>query len=199
MPGFDPSQYGPTLAEFLLEPPRNPLDAGTPNPALKPHLKALTVKTAFAHAPLKDADHAACCVAGIWLYHDFLDECHLIAQEIRNPSGSVWHGIMHRRERDYGNSKYWLRHAGMHPIFESLRYEARLLTIASDPEPSVAFLTNQFAWDPFSFIDLVESCVRGLSRKTELCRAIQRKEWELLFDYCYQTALGRVWSPLSWR
>ena len=52
---------------------------------------------------------AACCLAGVWLLHDYLDESHTISQRIDTPSGSFWHGIMHRREGDFSNAKYWFR------------------------------------------------------------------------------------------
>ena len=45
---------------------------------------------------------AACCLCGLWLLHDFLDESHSLSQEITTDTGSYWHGIMHRREPDYG-------------------------------------------------------------------------------------------------
>src|SRR5262245_21627515 len=46
-------------------------------------------------------------LAGLWLYHDWLDESHRISQSLDTPTGSFWHAIMHRRERDFSNSKYW--------------------------------------------------------------------------------------------
>jgi hypothetical protein len=50
--------------------------------------------------------------AGIWLYVDDLERSHLISQNIHTSEGSYWHGVMHRREGDFSNAKYWFRQAG---------------------------------------------------------------------------------------
>ena len=48
---------------------------------------------------------ASACLAGLWLYHDYLDESHAVSQSIHTPAGSYWHGLMHRREPDFANPK----------------------------------------------------------------------------------------------
>jgi hypothetical protein len=52
------------------------------------------------------------------------------------------------------------------------------------------FLTTQPEWDPFRFVDLVAAAARGKSSSEQLCRQIQRREWELLFDYCFRETTG---------
>src|SRR5690554_1595201 len=54
--------------------------------------------------------------AGLWLYIDELDRSHTISQRMHDATGSFWHGIMHRREGDFGNSHYWFRRTGDHPV-----------------------------------------------------------------------------------
>ena len=59
-------------------------------------------------------------VSGLLLLVGCWDESHELSQGIEPGEGSYWHAILHRREPDYSNSKYWLRRVGGHPIFADL-------------------------------------------------------------------------------
>ena len=188
MTAFDPACYGPVICSILGEPRLMPLGPGNPNVKVSPQLKTLTAEQAFGAQAIQDQEMAKCCLAGLWLHHDFLDESHTLSQEIHTTSGSYWHGIMHRREPDYSNAKYWFRRVGDHPTFVSLAADAKEIA-AGDSADSAEILTRQSTWDPFAFIDLCEEAVD--SSFELLCRRVQQREWELLFDYCYQKAIGR--------
>jgi hypothetical protein len=188
---FDSSVYGRVIAELLGEPRLPPLGPGTPNESQRARLKNATAESLFPDQALHDHDMARACLAGLWLYHDFLDESHALSQSIETMTGSYWHGLMHRREPDFGNAKYWFRRVGDFPTFGMLAAEAGRLAEASELAPAARFLADQKRWDPFAFIDLCEACVTGSLPLEPLCRRIQQREWELLFGHCYRAALGR--------
>jgi hypothetical protein len=131
---------------------------------------------------------AAACLAALWLRYDFADESHAISQELETIEGSYWHAILHRREPDFANAKYWFRRVGSHPISPALAAAARESAQAAAPDRAAEFLNAQTAWDHFRFVDLCQSVLAGRSAAELLCRQIQQREWELLFDHCYRRA-----------
>ena len=106
-----------------------------------------------------DADMAACCHSALWLRHNFLDQSHRLSQKIGTTEGSYWHGLMHRREGDFGNSKYWFRRVGDHPVFAQVA--AALPELMTDETPARARSLANTPWDPATFIDLCEAATAG--------------------------------------
>ena len=180
---FDATQFSSPIAELLNERRTMPLGPGQPNLTARAALQALTIETAFAGAPVRDRDMAACCLAAVWLYHDFLDESHTISQGIKTTTGSYWHGLMHRREPDYDNAKYWFRRVGHHPIFEAVA------AAAAELDPSGSFFSRH-SWDPFVFVDMCAMAATGSAPGESLCRQVQEREWEILFEHCYRQAIA---------
>lgn len=182
--------YPAAIAELLQEDRLPPLGPGTPNSSAGKKLRALSAAEAFSPHAIKDRDMAEACLAGLWLHHDFLDESHTISQGIETPTGSYWHGLMHRREPDFSNSAYWFRRVGRHPVFDDLCQRAAEIAGQYAADDAIRFLTAQKEWDPFAFLDLCEEAYQGGNAHEDLCREIQKREWELLFDYCYRRAIG---------
>ena len=69
-------------------------------------------------------------------------------------------------EGDFGNSKYWFRRAGHHPVFETL-----------DSQLSDGF-------DPNRFVDDCEAAAAGDADLASQCHNIAVAEWTALFEYC---------------
>jgi hypothetical protein len=187
---FDPSRYGPLVAALLSEPRLMPLGPGTPNETARKRLEGLTAEGLFPGQPVGDSDMAKACLAGLWLYNDFLDQSHQLSQSIETGVGSYWHGLMHRREPDFANARYWFRRVGNHPVFEELAAQARGIAGETDLPAPARFLAGQTTWDPFAFIDLCEASLVGNPQLEALCRRIQQQEWELLFEHSYRAAVA---------
>jgi hypothetical protein len=89
---MDLSVY-PQAIRPLLSADRVPaLGPGQPNAAARSALESLTPEALFAGKPIQQHELAQCCIAGLWLLHDFLDEAHTISQDIGCAEGSYWHG-----------------------------------------------------------------------------------------------------------
>jgi hypothetical protein len=188
---FDAATYGPAIAAFLTD--RLPaLGPGSSNTTVRPQLAALTVEKLFAGKRITDHDSARCCLSAIWLWHDFLEESHTISQEIHTIDGSYWHAIMHRREPDYGNAKYWFHRVAQHSVFDPLAAAVSELAAKEKLDEPAQFLATQTNWDPFRFVDLCQSIARGRSTCEQFAREIARIEWQLLFDHCYRQAVGQA-------
>jgi len=157
------------------------LGPGTPNISARPQLEQ------FQNALLdkaNDLDFALACMAGLWLYHDFLDESHSISQDLHTIEGSYWHAIMHRREPDYANSKYWFRRVGEHPIFDPLR--VAIVNLSKGRMWPTCL--GEKKWDALGFVDLCEKQADPNAMAHEFSRRMQQIEWWMLFEYCHQRA-----------
>ena len=128
-----------------------------------------TAEELFAR-PVVRADEARCVLAGLWLLHDELDRAHGIVQEIGSASGSFWHAIMHRREGDFSNSKYWYARCREHPVMQAIDVSGPAL------------------------VNLVEDAMALSPEDARYKRAVQlqRREWESLFDHCARAAVGQA-------
>ena len=141
--------------------------------------------------PIVDRTDAEAMLAGLWLWHDWLDSSHTISQSIHTPTGSYWHAIMHRREADFSNSKYWLARCRDHPVIRSIGAAAGDILNPLPADKSLLKVTRG-GWDPGAFVDLVQEVHNrtGDSRRP-VAVALQRLEWRLLFEHCARRASGQ--------
>jgi len=139
------------LALSILLTKRDPHPPLTPKKIWKPELRK---EISLIHAP-------ADVIAGLHLWNDDIESCHAIAQATEKPNFNYWHAILHRREGDFGNSKYWYRAVGDdHPVLLAMK--------AAYPN-----------WDPIHFVDHCEK-----HENTDTLMAIQAQEMERLLQFC---------------
>jgi hypothetical protein len=140
---------------------------------------------------VRSREDAAAMLAGLWLYHDWLDESHGISQGLHSETGSLWHAIMHRREGDFSNSQYWYARCRNHPVLAAMAPAANPVLNPLPADKSLLRLTSP-AWNPNAFVDLVEA-VHDDPHDPRHAAAVslQQIEWRLLFDHCTRAAAGK--------
>jgi hypothetical protein len=162
---------------------------GGGSPAAKAILSKLPPEGVLA-VPVTSHD-AAAALSGLWLWHDFLDESHTISQGLVTPTGSLWHAIMHRREGDFWNAKYWYARCRHHPALAEIPVHAESVIQQLPGIREVERLTRS-GWDADGFVDLVEAVHRDPADPRHAAAVrLQQVEWHVLFDHCLRAAIGR--------
>jgi len=111
---------------------------------------------------------------------DDLEPAHAIFQEAQGDLGSYWHGMMHRREGDFDNARYWFRRAGALPFFAALHGSASRVS---------ADMARQSSWDPYLFTGQCEQTRFGAEELLPEMRALQRAEFDAIFAACWRRSV----------
>ncbi len=194
-------EYPPLINEIVQK-----LDARQPLPPLAPEkewdseltrqIQAASIEELFSGRALKDPSLANAVKSALLLWNDALDDSHDISQGVRSKTGSYWHGIMHRREPDYSNSKYWFARVGSHPIFPELRRHV-LNILKADSSQSAQLdryaeaIEHDDNWDAPQFIDWCQDAAGHVDCEIEeFLQTVQVEEIKLLLDYSCRNALA---------
>ena len=172
---FEASKFGPVFGPLLSVERLPDLGPGRPDETHRAKLKAAE-RDGFAHLNVRQPLAAKAFLAGLWLFFDFLDESHEISQSLPDEWGAYWHGIMHRREPDAWNSKYWFRRVSPNPIAASLKVAAQ-----------------EFGYDyrdPLVFVDDCEHHRGSGGEQERRLKLVQLAEMHLLLKRHFDAATG---------
>jgi len=152
-------------------------------------LAALSAQSLLVQ-PARNADDANAVLAGLWLWHDWLDESHTLSQSIHTETGSFWHAIMHRREGDFSNAKYWYARCRHHPALGEIAAAGRTVVNQAGNHGELARLVRD-EWDAASFVDIVQAVHDNPKDPLHpIAVALQQAEWKGLFTHCVRKAMG---------
>lgn len=172
---LDASLFADPLRQAIEGAPLPPLGAGRVVSKLQMLLEDRVLKgELFSSLAAKDRPIFE---AALWLLAGDLDRSHEISQVVSSRAGSFWHGVMHRREGDFGNAKYWFQRVGEHAAYNELGK-----AVAADPLAS-PLLANRSAgevWDPFQFVDQCAKATRSGGELEQQCLQAQWLEWQVM-------------------
>lgn len=171
-----------TAFHKLIATPTLPALGPEARPGVRPASELLAALDEFFAQTGVPADQHDLLRSAALLWHDHLDESHTISQGIHTRTGSFLHGIMHRREPDYGNAKYWFHRVGSHPAYDGIAAQLEELTRANPAaRPWLAKLAPQGVWDPDGFVDACETHARRRGApEYELLQQVQAAEHKAL-------------------
>jgi hypothetical protein len=130
-----------------------------------------------AYSAFADRD---CVLALSFLWHDDLPAAHALCQEHEGEQNYDYvHALLHRREGDYSNAKYWFRAVGVHPIYAQVANAALALGYEQ--------LVRAGAWQPGVMVDACAHAVRqrtsGAHTDYQQLTNVQAQEFALFSAY----------------
>ena len=132
-------------------------------------------------AVLGHASYLPLIRAGLLYAYDAIDESHRIVKEIVTDEASYWHGMLHRREADFENARYWFRRTGRLGVFAEMHARAAGVS---------ALMGRQTDWDPYVLVGQCEQARFGGDVNQKELVALQRIEFEVMFDYLWRGAFA---------
>jgi hypothetical protein len=175
--------YPPLVQELLAEEDLllrlRPTEPGSPEAVLR--IRNADEAELTGGAVLADVTYPKLIRAGLFYAYDAIDESHRIVQEIATSLGSYWHGMVHRREGDFENARYWFRRTGKLGLFGEMHARA------ADVSP---LMGRQVDWDPYVLVGQCEQARFGGDVDQKELIALQRIEFDVMFEHLWRDAFA---------
>jgi hypothetical protein len=176
--GYSPLAYELLAEEDLLLRLR-PTEPGSAEAIVR--IRGAEEKELTGGAVLADATYPRLIRAGLFYAYDALDESHRIVQDIGTSQAAYWHGMLHRREGDFENSRYWFRRTGKLGLFGEMHARAAEVS---------ALMGRQSNWDPYVLVGQCEQARFGGDVDQKELVALQRLEFDVMFDQLWRDAFA---------
>ncbi len=130
---------------------------------------------------------AALVRAGLFYFHNALEDSHKQAQSVDGDPAAYWHGMIHRREGDFDNARYWMRRAGEQPGFQEMHGPRQRRRPAHGPPAELGPLPVHRT--------LCEQYRYGEAEYKKEIGHLQRVEFAVMFDYVWRQCVAPESSP----
>lgn len=177
------NEYSPLVNEVLAEEDLllrlRPTEGGHPD--VLRMVREATEEQLTGGKVLADSSYPRLVRAGLMYAYDAIDECHRIVQEIASDEASYWHGMVHRREGDFENARYWFRRTGRLAAFAEMHAQAASVS---------ALMGRQSDWDPYVLVGECEQVRFGGDQNQKELVALQKIEFGVMFDGLWRGAFA---------
>ncbi len=165
------------------------------NAATRKMLDEIDDRKLFARDVLLSEGMGAAVRSLLYLWNGWIGECSMYGQLAEPKERPYLAGLCERHLGHADAAKKFFQQLDGHPIFEDLiGCASEIVVVRAEPllDRLLEMCSSMKTWEPFLFIDLHAQAVGGGlgSVGQELVRQLQRKEFELLFSYCYRGATG---------
>jgi len=178
-----PANHPPLIREALAEEEllKRLIPSGPGHPDLIRRIRAASERDLTGGAVMAHASHPELIRAGLLYAYDAIDETHRIVQGIETAEASYWHGMVHRREGDFDNARYWFRRTGRLPAFPEMHRRAAEFS---------SLMARQLDWDPYLFVGECEQARFGGDGDVKQLLALQRVEFDVMFEQLWGAAFA---------